>query len=112
VTGDSYSLVEMQSGPIANNLAFIEYDLDIINADHGPELVIEELLTAVFDVSRESDPVADCQRDLLSLEHTELPCLVEWQLLLDAILSDDDNTLLPAKGFPLFAALKSLFLNS
>jgi hypothetical protein len=29
VTGDSYSLVQMQSGPIANNLAFIEYDLDI-----------------------------------------------------------------------------------
>jgi hypothetical protein len=59
VTGDSYSLVEMQSGPIANNLAFIEYDLAIINADHGPELVIEELLSVVFDVFRESDPVAD-----------------------------------------------------
>src|ERR1700693_2876754 len=29
VTGDSYSLVEMQSGLIANNLAFIEYDLAI-----------------------------------------------------------------------------------
>jgi hypothetical protein len=40
VTGDSYSLVKMQRGPIANNLAFIEYDLAIINADHGPELVI------------------------------------------------------------------------
>ena len=59
VTGDSYSLVEMQSGPIANNLAFIEYDLAIINADHGPELVIEELLSVTFDVFRESDPVAD-----------------------------------------------------
>src|SRR5260370_20877529 len=73
----------MQRRPIANNLAFIQYDLAIINADHGPELVIEELLPAVFDVFRESDPVADCLRDLLSLEHTELPCLVEWQLLLD-----------------------------
>jgi hypothetical protein len=82
VTGDSYSLVEMQSGPIANNLAFIEYDLALINADHGSELVIEDLLPAVFDVFRESDAVADCQRDLLSLEHTEFPCLVEWQLLL------------------------------
>ena len=112
VTGDSYSLVEMQSGPIANNLAFIEYDLAIINADHGPKLVIEELLPAVFDVFRESDPVADCQRDLLSLEHTELSCLVEWQLLLDAVLSDDDSSLLPAKDFPLFAALKSLFWDS
>src|SRR3984893_11221463 len=112
VTGDSYSLVKMQSGPIANNLAFIEYDLAMINADHRPELVIEELLPAVFDVFRESDPVADCQRDLLSLEHTELPCLVERQLLLGAVLSDDDSSLLPAKHFPLFAALKSLFLDS
>jgi hypothetical protein len=45
----------------------------------------------VFDVFRESDPVADCQRDLLSLEHTELPYLVEWRLLLDAVLTDDDS---------------------
>jgi hypothetical protein len=45
-------------------------------------------------------------------EHTELPCLVEWQLLLDAVLSDDDNSLLPAKNFPLFAALKALFRDS
>ena len=93
VNGDSYSLVEMQSGPISNNLAFIEYDLAIINADHGPELVIEEFLPAVFDVFRESNPVADCQRDLLSLEHAELLCLVEWQLLFDAVLSDDDSPL-------------------
>jgi len=112
VAGDSYSLVEMQSGAIANDLAFIEYDLAIINADHGPELVIEELLTAVFDVFRESDPVADCQRDLLSLSHTELSRLVEWQLLFDAVVSDDDSSYLPAKDFPLFAALKSLFLDS
>jgi hypothetical protein len=47
----------------------------------------------MFHVFRESDPVADCQRDLLSLEHTELPGLVEWQLLLDAVLSDDDRSL-------------------
>jgi hypothetical protein len=53
VTGDSYSLVEMQGGPSANNLAFIEYDLVSINADHGPDLVIEELLPAVFDVFRD-----------------------------------------------------------
>jgi hypothetical protein len=31
-------------------------------------------------------------------------------LLLDAFLSDEDGSLLPAKDFPLFAALKSLFL--
>jgi hypothetical protein len=66
----------------------------------------------VFDVSRESDPVADSQRDLLSFEHTEFPSLVEWQLLLDVVFSDNNNSLLPAKDFPLFAALKSLFLDS
>ena len=66
----------------------------------------------MFDVFRESDPVADCQRDLLSLEHTELPCLVEWQLFLDAVLCDDVSSLLPAKDFPLFTAFKTLFLNS
>src|ERR1700720_1622258 len=102
----------MQSGPLANKLAFIEYDLAFINADHGPELVIDELLPAVFDVFGESDPVADCQRDLLSLEQTEFSCLVEWQVLLDAILSDNDSSLLPAKDFPLFTAFKTFFLNS
>jgi hypothetical protein len=112
VTGDSDSLVEMQSGPSANNLAFIEYDLAVVNANHGSELVIEELLPAVRDVFCESDSVADCQRDLVSLEHTELSCLFEWQLLLDAVFSDNDGSLLPAKDFPLFAALKSFFLDS
>ena len=112
VTGDSYSLIEMQSGAVENNLALVEYDLALINVDHGSELVVEKLVSATFDVFRESDPVADCQRDLLSLEHTELPCLVEWQLLLDVVLSDDDSSLLAAKDFPLFAALKSLFLDS
>jgi len=112
VTGDSYSMVEMQSSPVANNLAFVEDDLAIINADHGPQLVIEELLPAVFDIFRESDPVADGQCDLLSLEYTESPSLVEWQLLLDAVLSDADGSLLTAKDFPLFAAVKSFFLDS
>jgi hypothetical protein len=102
----AYSLVEMESGPIANNLAFIEYDLVIANVDHGPELGIEELLPTVFNVFRESDPVADCQRDLLSLEQTEFPCLLERQLLLDAVLAHDDRSVLPAEDFPLFAALK------
>src|SRR5260370_23016100 len=65
VTGYSNSLIEMKTGVVANNLAFIEYDLAIINADHGPELVIEELLPAVFDVFRKSDLVADRDVDLL-----------------------------------------------
>jgi hypothetical protein len=69
-----------------------------------PGLVIEELLPAAFDVFRDSDPVADSQRDLLSLEHTEFPCLVEWQLPLDAVFADNDSAFLPAKDFPLFAA--------
>jgi hypothetical protein len=45
VTGDSYSQVDMQSGAVANNLSFVEYDLSIINADHGPQLVVQKLLT-------------------------------------------------------------------
>ncbi len=58
----------------------------------------------------EPDPVADRQRDPLPLEHTELPCLVKWQLLLDAAVTDDDSSLLPAKDFPLFAAFKARFM--
>jgi hypothetical protein len=33
VTGDSYSLVDMQSGGITNDLSFVEYDLALVNAD-------------------------------------------------------------------------------
>src|SRR5208282_4666025 len=102
----------MQSGAVANNLAFIEYDLALINADHGPQLVIQELLPAVFDVFSEPNPVANRNVDLLPFENVEVPCLVEWQLLIDAALSDDDSSLLPAKDFPLFAAFKALFLDS
>ena len=42
----------MKTGAIASNLTSVEYDLALIDADHGPELVIEELLPAVFDVFR------------------------------------------------------------
>ena len=80
VTGDSYSLVDMQSGTVANNLAFIEYDLAFINADHGPKLVVQELLPAVFDVFSEPDTVADRERDLFPLEHAELAGLTKRQL--------------------------------
>ena len=34
------------------------------------------------------------------------------KLLLDAVLSDDDGSLVPAKDFPLFTAFKALFLDS
>jgi hypothetical protein len=98
----------MQGGPNANNLAFIEYDPVIINADHGPELVIEELLSAVLDVFRESDPVADGQRDLLLLEHTGFTCLLEWKLLLTPSFPTMADPSAPAKDLPLFVALKAL----
>jgi hypothetical protein len=29
----------------------------------------------------------------------ETPCLAEWHLLIDAVLSDDDDSLLPMKDF-------------
>jgi hypothetical protein len=50
VTGDSNSLVDMQSGAVANDLAFVEYDLSLVNADHSPQLVVQGLLPAVFNV--------------------------------------------------------------
>jgi hypothetical protein len=84
VTGHSYSLVDMQSGAVANDFAFVEYDFGLINAHHGPQLVVRESLPAVFDVFREADLVADRERHLLPLEHAELLRLVEWQLLLGA----------------------------
>src|SRR5262249_8381682 len=93
VTSDSYSLVDMQKGAVANNLAFVEHDLALIDADYSPQLVVEELLSAGFDVFREPDPIADRERNLLPLEHAELPRLVERQLLFDAILSDDNSSL-------------------
>src|SRR5690349_20597374 len=52
VTGDSYSLIEMKSGATANNLSLVEYNLALVDADDGPQLVVEELMPAVFDVFR------------------------------------------------------------
>src|ERR1700730_12226329 len=57
----------MQSGAVAKNLAFIEYDFALINAHHGPQLIVEESLSAVFKVFREQDPVADRELDFLPL---------------------------------------------
>ena len=57
----------MKTAAIASNLTSVEYDLALIDADHGLELVIEELLPAVFDVFRESDPVATA--DTFPVEH-------------------------------------------
>jgi hypothetical protein len=36
VTGDSYSLVEMKTGAVANNLALVEDDLALMNVEHAP----------------------------------------------------------------------------
>jgi hypothetical protein len=36
VTGDSYSLVDMQSCAVPNNLAFVEYDLALITIPNVP----------------------------------------------------------------------------
>jgi hypothetical protein len=112
VTGDSDSLVDMQSGAVANDLAFVKYDLALINANHGPQLVVEDVLPALFDVFREPDPVADREGDLLLFEHAELPRLVKWQLILDAIFPDNDSSLFAAKHLPLLAAFKTLFFDS
>ena len=61
VTSDSYSLADMQSGAGANNLAFVEYDLALINADHGSQLIVEKLLAVAFDVyNGVSHPYRSC----------------------------------------------------
>ena len=62
VTGHSYSLVDMQSDAVADKLAFVENDFAVINADHGPQLVVQELLPAAFDILGEPNPVADRER--------------------------------------------------
>jgi hypothetical protein len=36
VTGHSYSLVDMQSGAVANDLAFVEYDFGLIKEATKP----------------------------------------------------------------------------
>jgi hypothetical protein len=59
VTGDSYFLMDMNSGAVANNLAFVEYDLALTDSDRCPQIIVEELLPAVFDVFHELDPAAN-----------------------------------------------------
>jgi hypothetical protein len=66
-----------------NKLAFVENDFAIINADHVPQLVVQELLPAVFDNFRESDPVVDREHDLIPLKHAKIARLVKRQPLLD-----------------------------
>jgi hypothetical protein len=63
-----------RAAPVRTISLLFEYDLALINADHGPKLVVQELLPAMFDVFRESDPVAQRERDLLLLEHAKLNC--------------------------------------
>jgi len=101
----------MQSRAVAKDLAFVEHDLSVINADYSPQLVVEELLPTVFEIFREPDPIACRERNLLPLENAEFVSVVKWQLLFDAILSDHNNVLLTAKNFPLFAAFKTSFFD-
>jgi hypothetical protein len=49
----------VKGGAIANDPALVEYDLAVLDVHHGSELVVEELVSATFDVFRESDPVTD-----------------------------------------------------
>ena len=96
VTGDNYSLVDMQRGAVANDLAFVECDLALINADNGPQLVVEELLPAVFEILRE--PTRSPIKSVIfpPLEHAEVPRLVERLLLLDANLTAAANRFVAA----------------
>src|SRR5262249_30909025 len=112
VAGNSYSLVEMQSRAFANDLAFIEYDLALIDIDHGPQLVVEELPPPMFDVFRKPDPVADRERDLLRREHAEFLRLVQRQLFFNPILCNNYDCFFSSEYFPLFATLKAFLFDS
>jgi hypothetical protein len=67
VTRHSYSVVNMQGGAVANDLAFVEYDLAVIDIDHGTQLVVKKLAPVMFDVFREPDAVPDRECNLLPL---------------------------------------------
>ena len=58
MTGDSYSLVEMQ-GPSANNLAVFELILPSSMLTTVRSSLLRNFSPAVLDVFRESDPIAD-----------------------------------------------------
>jgi hypothetical protein len=101
-------------GEVVRNGAALHLDQGIAVTSHASQAktvdqVIASVAVRAFSQANEAQFYVSM---LLSLEHTELPGLIEWQLLLDAVLSDDDNSLLPAKDFPLFTALKALFLDS
>jgi hypothetical protein len=57
----------MQGGAVANDLAFVEYDLAVIDIDHGTQLVVKKLAPVMFDVFREPDAVPDRECNLLPL---------------------------------------------
>jgi hypothetical protein len=48
LTDDSYSLVDMHIGTVANNLALVEHDLAFIDANYGPGLLVQKRLPAVL----------------------------------------------------------------
>jgi hypothetical protein len=49
-----------RAAPVANNLAFVEYDLALINADHGPSSLFRNFCPRylTFFVNRTRSPIA------------------------------------------------------
>jgi hypothetical protein len=111
LTGYSYPLIKMEAGAVANNLAFVEYDLALINADHSSQLVVEKLMPMVLDVlvNRIRSTIASM---IFSRSNTlNFLRLVEWQPLFDAIFPT--MTAPPSRRRTSHcSALKSLFLDS
>jgi hypothetical protein len=107
VTGDRYSLVEMKSGAIANDLALLNMILPSSMSITVRSSLLRNLCPRplTFFVNRIGSLI---DSDLLLLEHAELPCLVKWHLLLGGLFSYDDSSFLPAED-PLFAAFESAF---
>jgi hypothetical protein len=111
VTGDRYSLVEMKSGAIANDLALSNMILPSSMSITVRSSLLRNLCPRplTFFVNRIGSLI---DSDLLLLEHAELPCLVKWHLLLDALfptMTAPSSRRRTSHRSPL---LKALFLDS
>src|SRR5271163_3784869 len=56
VTGDSYSLVDMESSS-QNDLAFVERQLPLTHAHHRMQFVVPKLLSLALEILRYANPV-------------------------------------------------------
>jgi hypothetical protein len=110
VTGDCDSLIDMQGAAVAKHLAFIEYDLALINTVRSSLLKNFCPQRLTFFVNRIRSPIdsAICFRS----NTLNFGASSGGSLFFNAVLSENDSFLLTAKDLTLLAAFKSLFFDS